>query len=115
MTDPFARSPGPRIKPIEVPGLGRPFDLIEQADGTATLLIGRGDGNDVALDPDRFPSVSGEHARFELADGELRVVDLDSRNGGLVNGEPVDGSAVVVVGGVRVGGGCGGEGRGTRR
>ncbi|MEE2940097.1 MAG: trypsin-like peptidase domain-containing protein [Planctomycetota bacterium] len=98
MTDPFAKSPGPRIKPIEVPGLGRPFDLIERDDGTVTLLVGRGAGNDVALDPDRFPSVSGEHARFELVGGELRVVDLGSRNGVLVNGEPVDGSALVVVG-----------------
>ncbi len=98
MTDPFAKSPGPRIKPIEVPGLERPFDLIERGDGTATLMVGRGEGNDVALDPDRFPSVSGEHARFEFVDGELRVVDLDSRNGVLVNGEPVDGSAIVVAG-----------------
>ncbi len=98
MIDPFAKSPGPRIKPIEVPGLGRPFDLIERDDGTITLLVGRGAGNDVALDPDRFPSVSGEHARFEFTGTELRVVDLGSRNGVLVNGEPVDGSAVVVVG-----------------
>ena len=30
---------GTSIKPIEVPGLGRPFDLIERADGTITLLV----------------------------------------------------------------------------
>lgn len=98
MSDPFAPSPGPRIKPIEVPGLGKPFDLVKREDGSVVLTVGRGDSNDLALDPDRFPSVSGEHARFELVDGQLRVVDLGSRNGVLVNGESIDGSSPLVVG-----------------
>lgn len=37
-------------------------------------------------------TASRRHARIELVDGALRVSDLDSHNGTLVNGEPIVGS-----------------------
>ncbi|MEL6715400.1 MAG: FHA domain-containing protein, partial [Planctomycetota bacterium] len=94
----FPTSPGPRIKPIEVPGLAKPIDLVRAPDGSAALTVGRGADNDVALDGDSWPSVSTTHARFELRGEELWVVDLDSSNGVLVGGERIDFEARLDVG-----------------
>ena len=91
-------SPGPRIQPIEIPGRPRPVDLIRRSPDLCTLSVGRSPESDVPLDPDAFPSVSSEHARFELRDRDLFVVDLESMNGVLVNGEPIPGEARIEVG-----------------
>lgn len=99
MTDPFAPSPGPRIKPVELPGFPKPIDLCQpSAEGTCTLTMGRSEDNDLALTGDNFPSVSAYHARFEYSEDVLRVFDLDSRNGVLVNGRAIDGDARLKLG-----------------
>ncbi len=51
------------------------------------LTIGRRPYNDIALDD---LTVSGEHALLRTRGAESVVHDLDSRNGTLVNGMPVD-------------------------
>ena len=48
-----------------------------------TLLIGRGDTCDVDVD---HALISREHARLTVVDGEVRLEDLDSRNGTFVRG-----------------------------
>lgn len=54
----------------------------------AVTTVGRALDNEVVLgDGD----VSRHHARFELTDGEVRVIDLDSTNGTRVNGRPIRG------------------------
>jgi len=50
------------------------------------LTIGRRPYNDIALD---HLTVSGEHAVLHSGDGSTVIHDLRSRNGTLVNGEPV--------------------------
>ena len=105
MKDPFAPKAAPRIKPVEVPGFPAPLDLrvvASEGSGTseieATLTVGRKGDNDVALKGGSFPSVSSYHAKFELRAGALWVVDLDSKNGVLVGGEPVDGERKLQLG-----------------
>lgn len=93
MTDPFAPSPGPRLKPVDVAGFPKPLDLVEREGGRYALTVGRADDNDLPLGGDAFPSVSAHHARFELREGKLWVVDLDSRNGVLVGGRRIEGEA----------------------
>lgn len=51
-----------------------------------SLTIGRRPYNDIALDD---LTVSGEHAVILTGAGKRVVKDLDSRNGTLVNGEPI--------------------------
>ncbi|MDC0713174.1 sigma 54-interacting transcriptional regulator [Stigmatella sp. ncwal1] len=53
------------------------------------VLIGRDVEADLRL---RDDSVSRRHARLTLHGGEVRVIDLDSHNGTLVNGRRVEGS-----------------------
>ena len=48
--------------------------------------VGRALDNDVVLDSGE---VSRHHARFEYADGEMRLVDLGSTNGTRINGRPI--------------------------
>jgi DNA-binding NtrC family response regulator len=68
---------GPRsCHAVELPAVGE-------------LMIGRGDDADVALDDG---SVSRRHARLLVAGREIRIADLGSHNGTLVNGIPVEGS-----------------------
>jgi S1-C subfamily serine protease len=84
MKDPFAKPDALRIKPLEVEGWPASIDLVR-----GRLTLGRAPENDVALPGATFPAVSGRHARIEARDGRLWVVDLDSKNGTLVNGERV--------------------------
>jgi pSer/pThr/pTyr-binding forkhead associated (FHA) protein len=56
---------------------------------TDELTIGRGGGCGIVLD-DGF--VSQVHARLYLRDGSAYVEDLGSRNGTLVNGQPLQGA-----------------------
>jgi two-component system, NtrC family, response regulator AtoC len=66
------------------------------------ILIGRGEGADVALED---PDVSREHAQVVVAGTDVRVADLGSHNGTFVNGErvvsarPLFTGDVVTVGG----------------
>ena len=53
------------------------------------LTVGRGGGCGIVLD-DGF--VSQVHARFYLRDGNAYVEDLASRNGTVVNGQPLHGT-----------------------
>jgi two-component system response regulator GlrR len=49
-------------------------------------IIGRGPGVELAFDDS---TMSREHAAFEVVDGAMRVRDLGSTNGVLLNGAPV--------------------------
>jgi ABC-type multidrug transport system ATPase subunit/predicted component of type VI protein secretion system len=50
------------------------------------LRVGRGKENDLILDD---PKVSGQHAQFNLGREGWLVMDLNSRNGTAVNGQPL--------------------------
>jgi two-component system response regulator AtoC len=81
----------------------RCYLLVMEGDSTSVyhlpddgvVLIGRGDEADLAL---RDPVVSRRHARLVLSSGEVRVVDLDSHNGTVVNGEIIAGARVLASG-----------------
>jgi S1-C subfamily serine protease/pSer/pThr/pTyr-binding forkhead associated (FHA) protein len=100
MKDPFAPQATRRLKPVDVPGFSEPLELrgTPGAEVEASLTVGRDDDNGVALKGGGFPSVSSHHARFELRAGELWVVDLDSRNGVLVGGDPIQGERQLELG-----------------
>ncbi len=51
--------------------------------------MGRSEDNDIVLDGEIYPSVSGHHSLIEFVDGELWVEDLGSRNGTYVDGETI--------------------------
>jgi len=61
------------------------------------VTIGRGPEAELRLD---HSSVSRRHARILIEGGELRVSDLESHNGTLVNGLPIDGSCALATGDV---------------
>ena len=77
-----------RLKPLvaaeDSPAEGG--DIIEIA---SALTLGRDPGNDVVLDEERYPHVSGHHARVYLRGDALWVEDLNSKNGTFVNGTQV--------------------------
>jgi S1-C subfamily serine protease len=79
---PLPRPGSWRLKPLAVDGWE---GSIEPNSGRLTL--GRSEDNDVVLDGEIYPSVSGHHSLIEFVDGELWVEDLGSRNGTLVDGE----------------------------
>lgn len=70
--------------------------LLELVDGGA-LVVGRGRRADI---PVNDASASREHCRVERHGSDVEVIDLDSRNGVLVNGEPMVGRASVFHGDV---------------
>ncbi len=63
-----------------------PDDVQEQELTAGQVSIGRALDNDVLLD---IPGASRYHARLELDQGQLWVVDLDSTNGTWIGGERV--------------------------
>jgi S1-C subfamily serine protease len=73
-----------RLKPLAVDGWE---GSIEPTRGRLTL--GRSEDNDVVLDGEIYPSVSGHHTLIEFVEDELWVEDLGSRNGTYVNGETI--------------------------
>ncbi len=54
-----------------------------------SILIGRGDENDVALDPFQDPTVSAHHAEIRIEAGSLILYDMGSLNGTFLNGQQV--------------------------
>ncbi len=66
-----------------VPAHGDPFDRILEGD---SLIIGRSSECDLMI-ADRF--LSRQHARLFKRDGEWLAEDLGSRNGTLLNGQPI--------------------------
>ncbi len=54
-----------------------------------SILIGRGDENDVALDPFQDPTVSTHHAEIRVEAGSLILYDMGSLNGTYLNGQQV--------------------------
>ena len=70
--------------------------------GPAPITIGRAEGNVITLPRDEY--ASSRHARIEALRDGVWVVDLGSRNGTFVNGEPVEGREQLRTGDVvRVG------------
>src|SRR5438477_11514502 len=69
------------------------FDL----PAVGVVVIGRGAEAELRLD---HASVSRKHARILIEGGELRVSDLESHNGTLVNGQPIEGARALVTGDV---------------
>jgi two-component system, NtrC family, response regulator AtoC len=59
------------------------------------LLFGRGEDSDVRFDD---PSVSWRHARVQVQDGVVRIIDLDSRNGVRVGGVRINGARELAAG-----------------
>ena len=59
--------------------------------------IGRAEYNDIVLPDD---SVSTVHAKLQRREGIWVLVDLDSTNGTIVDGEPVDGEAPLAPGAI---------------
>jgi len=75
------RGPG-RLKILEPPSRqGETYALAEE------VTVGRGGGCGIVLADDSF--VSTVHARVFQRDGTVYVEDLGSRNGTLLNGEPL--------------------------
>lgn len=71
--------------------------------GTKVLLesdvtFGRSPDADAPLVEDQF--ASGRHARVEVREGRVHLVDLGSTNGTFVNGDAVHGERVLAVGDV---------------
>ena len=77
---------------------GWPGERALPQDGS--LTVGRESACDIVI---RHARVSRRHARFEMRDGQLRVRDLGSRNGILVNGQKVTESALVAGDEVTIG------------
>jgi two-component system, NtrC family, response regulator AtoC len=65
--------------------------------GDGMLLIGRGAEADIQLATEL---ASRKHARLLVADGVVRIVDLDSHNGTFVNGERLEGARALETGDV---------------
>jgi pSer/pThr/pTyr-binding forkhead associated (FHA) protein len=84
-----ARGRGPgRLRIIEPPARqGESYALADE------ITVGRGGGCGIVLADDSF--VSTVHARVFRRDGTVYVEDLGSRNGTLLNGEPVTQAAAL--------------------
>ncbi|WP_104987322.1 sigma 54-interacting transcriptional regulator [Sorangium cellulosum] len=61
------------------------------------LVVGRSDEADVRLDT---AAVSRRHAKIAVSSGEIRITDLGSHNGTLVNGEHIEGARTIGSGDV---------------
>ncbi|MCE9671492.1 FHA domain-containing protein [Myxococcus stipitatus] len=85
----------PALLLLTGPSAGRRYEI------HADMAIGRSPSCDIPLRDDQ---VSRKHAQLSVLDGQVRLKDLDSRNGTLVNGARISAEVVLVPGDrVRVG------------
>jgi DNA-binding NtrC family response regulator len=69
--------------------VGRRYEVVTE------ITIGRSPSCEIQIDDDK---VSRKHARIFLKEGHARLNDLGSRNGTLLNGERVEGEALLLPG-----------------
>ncbi|MBF5041013.1 FHA domain-containing protein [Aggregicoccus sp. 17bor-14] len=79
----------PSLLLLTGPSAGLRIELTEQ------LTLGRSPSCEVSLEDDK---VSRRHARIFRLEGQTRICDLGSRNGTAVNGERIEGEAVLLPG-----------------
>jgi len=77
-----ATSPAPVVQPV-VWTLVHPTSPVRLPTTTGKITVGRGSQNQLVLSD---PSVSTQHAVFEVVGGKLMVTDIGSTNGTSVNG-----------------------------
>ncbi len=77
------------LRPLRIPDLDSSYAV-----GETGLVLGRDATNGIPLAADRFPHVSGVHARVQVVDGVPVVQDLQSKNGTFVNGRRIDRQAL---------------------
>ncbi len=91
MTDSTERSgAGWQLSPLQIPSLKHPIEIPEEG-----LSVGRDPSNMLCLPTDRFPGVSGHHARVFFEGEDLWIEDLDSKNGTTISGKRVQRKALV--------------------
>src|SRR4051794_26501967 len=79
----------PALLLLTGPSAGLRHEVINEA------TLGRSPSCEIPLEDGR---VSRRHAKIFLKDSETRIVDLGSRNGTVVNGEKIDGEAILLPG-----------------
>lgn len=79
----------PALLLLSGPSAGLRHEVTEEA------IIGRSPSCDIPLEDAK---VSRKHVRIWLEGGQARVMDLGSRNGTVVNGEKIEGEAVLLPG-----------------
>jgi len=79
----------PALLLLTGPSAGRRYEVVSE------LTIGRSPSCEIQLEDDK---VSRRHAHVFLSEGQVRVRDLGSRNGTLVNGERLQGEARLLPG-----------------
>ena len=79
----------PALLLLTGPSAGLRFDVKTEA------VLGRSPSCDVPLEDHK---VSRRHAKIVVQDGEVRISDLGSRNGTAVNGERIEGEAILLPG-----------------
>jgi hypothetical protein len=82
----------PHLVVVESPSYPSGTKVLLDADVT----FGRSPDADAPLVEDQF--ASGRHARVEVRDGQVQLLDLGSTNGTFVNGEPVHGDRQLAPG-----------------
>jgi pSer/pThr/pTyr-binding forkhead associated (FHA) protein len=96
----FAEPDGTIIRPPPRPARREPRHVLvvsrhgerdrEVPVGTAPLILGRTPESDVVLSDSK---VSRAHCRIELVNGAVTATDLNSTNGTLLDGRPIDRAA----------------------
>jgi DNA-binding NtrC family response regulator/pSer/pThr/pTyr-binding forkhead associated (FHA) protein len=79
----------PALLLLSGPSAGLRFDVKSEA------VLGRSPSCDIPLEDHK---VSRRHAKILVQDGEVRISDLGSRNGTVVNGEKIDAEAILLPG-----------------
>jgi diguanylate cyclase (GGDEF)-like protein len=90
VTREFVLSTSPVLIVIRGIPQGKRFAL----EGADTFLIGRGRGSSIQLDD---ANVSREHARITIDGDRVQLADLGSRNGTLINDEPIGAEKVTLA------------------
>jgi len=78
-----------KLKALDQPDLAATIDLTD-----AGITFGRAPENAVVLPADRFPYISGHHARIVRDGDHFYLEDLKSRNGTILNGKAIQRSAL---------------------